>query len=385
MTISKRKNKDGSTSFRARVKDGAGAWLKSNWFRNLDEAKQQEGQLLEERRLGGHGWSLQDGKTYTVSQYWEVWSVENRATVSDGWKKSQDQMWRDYVAPVIGDFKMALVQAPAIGAVLNRMRTMGRSEQTIEHVYTLLRKMFGDAVSYYRMIRDCPVSAQFHRPEVPETESTFLKPDEVWRLLAVSENEPAVWLEALAGLRTEATVALMWDCVFFDTSQILIRRAFKQKVRRIEEHPKGKKWVYVPMTPPLRAYLQDLSTHGTHGFVCKGPKGGMLAPETYGPRLKKLCREAEVPEVSPHILRHSCTELFVREGASEEDIKRLLNHKNSSTTQRYMHRTDERLHRIASMIRKPDLRVVGDERYPSGYPSGKQSTYVVEEKDSKMA
>jgi integrase len=280
MSISKRKNKDGSTSFRARVKaPGGKSWLKSSWVRNLDEAKREEAQLLEEKRLGGSGWSLEDGKRYSVNEYWEVWSQANRPKVSDGWKKSQNQMMRDYVAPVIGEAKLARVQSPEIGVVLQKMRDLGRAEQTIEHVYTLLFKMFGDAVSYYRMIRDNPVSAQFHRPEVPEVESEFLNPEEVWKLLAAADKEPAVWLEALAGLRTEATVALMWDSVFFDTAQILIRRAFKQKVRQIAEYPKGKKWVYVPMTPPLRNYLLDLAgTHGTHGFVCKGPKGRHARP-----------------------------------------------------------------------------------------------------------
>lgn len=383
MTISVRKNKDGSRSFRARVKSPVGSWMKSNWVRNLDEAKQQEASLLEERRLGGSGWTLQDGKTYTVNQYWEVWSEHNRTKVSEGWKITQNQMWRDYIAPVIGNLRMAQVQSPEIGQILNRMRDLGRSEQTIDNVYTMLRKMFGDAMGYYKMIRDIPVSSQFHRPEVLEVESAFLQPEQVWTLLSQAQNEPAVWLEALAGLRTEATVALMWDCVFLDTAQILIRRAFKQKVRRIEEYPKGKKWVYVPIVPPLWSYLVDLGTHGTHGFVCKGPKGGMLAPETYGPRLKKHCRSAGLPEVSPHILRHSCTELFAREGAGEEDIKRLLNHKNSKTTQRYMHRTDERLQRIAGLVKRPELQVIEGGGYPRRYPHGKLSAYVEESECSK--
>ena len=42
-------------------------------------------------------------------------------------------------------------------------------------------------------------------------------------------------------------------------------------------------------------------------------------------------------------LRHSCTEHFVRAGASQEDLRWLLKHKSGSTTLGYMHRDYYRL------------------------------------------
>ena len=38
------------------------------------------------------------------------------------------------------------------------------------------------------------------------------------------------------------------------------------------------------------------------------------------------------------------------EGATEEDIGRLLNHKTRLTTRSYMHRTDERLQELAKKV-----------------------------------
>lgn len=40
--------------------------------------------------------------------------------------------------------------------------------------------------------------------------------------------------------------------------------------------------------------------------------------------------------MTPHGLRHSCTELFVNQGASLEDLRRLLNHEDSGTTEGYV-------------------------------------------------
>lgn len=365
MAIENRKNKDGTMSYRARVKDPEGKFYRAEWKRDREEALLEEVAQIKLKKQGNLVRLEDDGKKYTFNEYWEVYAANDRTDTSDGWKISQDQMVRDYIAPVIGKKKMAEISMPHIGKVLNRMKELGRGAQLRLHVYRLMNQVFDRAVNYYRMIPTNPVSAEYHRPKVTEIESMFLKPQQSWLLLeeAIKEDERAVVIELLAALRTEATLALMWPCVHWDTNQILICRAFKQKVRRIEEFPKGRKAEYVPMTPVLKDYLWEIfqRTEDKEGFVCPGPRGGFLKPETYGPRLKKLCRKAGVPEVSPHILRHSCTEMFVQEGASQEDLRRLLNHKSGATTLRYMHRTDGRLSAIAARIKKPSLRLIAGE------------------------
>ena len=69
----------------------------------------------------------------------------------------------------------------------------------------------------------------------------------------------------------------------------------------------------------------------------------------------RLCEEAQIPKVSPHELRHTCTEIWIQMGASIEDIRRLLSHKSAETTQRYIHRTDDRLLSLANSIEEPKL------------------------------
>ena len=54
--------------------------------------------------------------------------------------------------------------------------------------------------------------------------------------------------------------------------------------------------------------------------------------------------------VTPHKLRHPCTQIWFHHGATLEDVRRLLGHKSSETTRRYVHKTDDRLIRLASVI-----------------------------------
>ncbi len=385
MAIAKRKNKDETESFRARVRDAAGLWYRSEWKRHLSEAMIDEGKLVERKRLGESATDapkvgpatvlapgedllskeaadLKSGKTTTVDDLWAVFQDANRTEVSDGWKISQDQMARDYISPVIGKKFVADVGIPDIGHVLTRMKKLGRGEQMRLHVYRLLYQIFDVAVSYYGMIKKSPVSAEYHKTKVPETESRFLKPEQSWALLeeARISDDRAVWVELLAGLRTEATVALTWPNVQWDLDQILICSAWKSKVKRLEDFPKGKKAEYVPLTPVLKEFLQECygRDRDKTSFVCPGPRGGMLSVNTFRNRLEALCKRAGLPVVSSHILRHSCTEIFVNEGATQEDLRRLLNHKSGVTTLRYMHRSDSRLNAISARIKKPQLQLI---------------------------
>ena len=363
--IERKRRKDGGTSFQVKVRDPDGNWYPTHTFAYLEEAKHEEARLLGLKRKGARSIS-QDAKTTTFRDYAEVWCVENRTEVSEGWKKSQNQMLRDYILPVIGHYMMVKIGTPEIGRVMSSMKDKGLGDQMRKHVYSVLRKMFADAVEYYEMLALSPVKAKFHRPKVVEKQRNFLQPSDAMKLLESCRDHylgPAVWLETLAGLRCEAMQGLQWQDIFWEQSQLVIRRAWKQKVRAMSEYPKGKSWEYVPMARLLKEYLwglKEMRSPDLNEFICRSVHGAMLPYETFARALPKLCGNANVPAVTPHELRHSCTELWIQQGASREDITRLLNHKNdSAATAKYIHRSSDRLDQIGERV---GLRLVGGGR-----------------------
>ncbi|MGE0174043.1 MAG: tyrosine-type recombinase/integrase [Oligoflexales bacterium] len=150
--------------------------------------------------------------------------------------------------------------------------------------------------------------------------------------------------------RCEAIQPLRWDAVDFENKQIHIRQAYKRKEDKVKELPKGKVQEYVPLAPKLAEYLAERRKKSSSRFVAPDRNGKMLSHGVWYHAVKRFCKEAGVTVVSPHGLRHSCTELWVQAGANVEDIRRLLNHKSASTTMTYIHRSDERLHEIATRI-----------------------------------
>ena len=240
------------------------------------------------------------------------------------------------------------------------MAEQSLSAQSRLHVYGILRQMFSDAVEYHGVLRTSPVMKR-DRPKVHRTLREYLSPEESWKLLQASKGHylgSAIWLALLSGLRTSEIQALRWSSVDFGKGHILIREAYKRGSKRIEPYPKQKDWGYAPMPSALCDYLQSIAGQAVQaGFVAPAFGGGMLEQKKFHNGLKKLCREAGVAEISPHGLRHSCTEIWVEHGANLEDLRRLLNHKTTETTRRYVHRSEGRLQQIAGEIELPKLRL----------------------------
>jgi integrase len=356
MAVVSTKTKTGR-HWQVRVRDSMGRLFPTKVFARKVDAEAHERALLARRDTGGFAPTPAQRDT-TLIEFWSRWSKECRDKVSEGWKMSQDQMFRDHVVPMLGQMKLAEVRSTDIGRTLSWVREKGLAAQTVCHVYTLLHKMFEDATGYYELIPQNPVQKR-HRPKVIQRERDFLSVEESWRLLDHSRPHwagPAVWVSGLSALRAGEVQGLRVKALDFERDRILIQASYNKKTRKMQEHPKQGDWGSVPMIPELKAYLLEVTLgKGPDDFVCPNGTGGMLNYESFCDRvLRRLCKGAGVKRVTPHELRHSCTEIWVSGGASAEDIRRLLNQKSLSATRRYIHRTDDRLNSIAASIKRPE-------------------------------
>ena len=71
----------------------------------------------------------------------------------------------------------------------------------------------------------------------------------------------------------------------------------------------------------------------------------------YYKNLKQICVAAGIPWVGTHGLRHSTSEIYLKHGASYDDVRKLFAHSSSSVTDRYIHDHGSRLEKVANVIR----------------------------------
>lgn len=126
---------------------------------------------------------------------------------------------------------------------------------------------------------------------------------------------------------------------------------------------KGNKQRVVPFGTPASQALEDwvergrhamvqaarASSHSAHGgrdagealFV--GQRGGRLDQRVAREVVHRAAREAGVPDISPHALRHSAATHLLDGGADLREVQEMLGHSSLRTTQRYTHVSIEQL------------------------------------------
>ena len=360
MAINIRKNKNGKIKYVVRVRDINGRYFSAKSFDRKSEAQIYERELLS--RSKNQELSLDISlKRKTVDEYFTEWFQFRKHKISEGWFNSQVRMYNVYFKEHLAHRSLLNIQPPHIGHVLTLMYDKGMSDQSVRHAYNLLNHAFKDAVEYFGYLAKNPVSKK-DRPKVFRTERAYLKPNESWILMNHSKEHylgPAIWIAILSGLRISEIQALRWKSIDFEKNQILVCEAFKRSINKIEPYPKQKDWAIVPMPQALHNYLEERSKHKFPAdFVAPALYGGMLDHSKFYRGLKQLTSELNLKHISPHGLRHSCTEIWFQNGANLEDVRRLLNHKTSETTQRYVHRTDDRLSELAKAIKSPKFELV---------------------------
>lgn len=350
MAIIIRKNKNG-ISYYVRIRDPYGKFYPSKTFQRKVDAATYEANLKIGSVSGQRATcSLILGRT--VNEYFENWISDCRGEVSKGWSISLRQMYRDHVRPIVGNIKLSSFSKQNFQVVMCKMKEKSLADSTRTHVFNLLRGMFGDLKSYYGVSRDNPIDVSL-KPKIVRKKAVHLSIEEIKKLLKESENQwfgIAIWIGIFTGLRISEIQALKWCHINFESGNILVKDAFKRKEQVVQNYPKSRTQYSVAMTPDLKSFLKrKFNNQSKDEYVAKGFSGEMLDHGTFYKALKRTCESIGIKIISPHGLRHSCSYLMQSiAGASTEDIKNLLGHSSTKSTQTYIHTTDERLSRVIS-------------------------------------
>lgn len=162
-----------------------------------------------------------------------------------------------------------------------------------------------------------------------------------------SPAEPAFILAAVYGLRRSEAAGLRWQAVDFAANSILINHtaiSSNGKVTYSDRVKTDSSYRTLPLMPGMRVYLLELrqrqqemqrrygEEYHVSDYVCRRDNGVPLRPDYISQEFAKLCRDAGLPHIRFHDLRHSAATLLLREGFSLKQIQEWLGHANITTT-----------------------------------------------------
>lgn len=178
-------------------------------------------------------------------------------------------------------------------------------------------------------------------PSKPAPRERFLTQDEISKLLDVDcapHVDLAIRLMLSTAARVTAVLELTWDRVDFDRRQINLRTE--------EGYRKGR--AIIPMTDGLRDVLWEARKCALSDHVIEWA-GGPVKSIKKG--FKAAAQRAGIPEVSPHVLRHTAAVHMAEAGIPMDEIAQYLGHSDSRiTASTYARYSPEHLRKAASAL-----------------------------------
>ena len=216
-------------------------------------------------------------------------------------------------------------------------------------------------------IHDKDVRIEIRR-EHKEREKTLWTVEDIRRFEAIHKDEPTAKLYIIVahtGMRSNEVRSLGWENIDFKNGLIRIERQAaqsKQAGRKTWTTLKSGHGRVVPMSDHLRKILERwrfeqrawLHAHGAENeqdLVVTLLDGRYIYDGKSTRPFRALTRQADLPEITLHTLRHTYATLLIQQGLPLTGIQNLLGHRSLSTTvEHYLHVTDEMKDRARELL-----------------------------------
>lgn len=247
------------------------------------------------------------------------------------------------VKELAGDLKIKDLNRRSYQHLLNEYaKTHERA--TTQDFHHQLRGSILDAVDEGLLTTDPTRRAVVKGKQASEKKIKFLSYVELQSLLKCCSRRTHFWdffilLLAKTGLRFSEALGLTVNDIDFEQKKIKISKTwnYKNPSGGFDEtkNESSKRIIAIDdsLSEQLRDFTLDKTCHDSPIFV-----RGRIFNSMVNDRLNELCKQALIPEISLHGLRHTHASLLIYAGVSIASIAKRLGHSNTTTTQEtYLH------------------------------------------------
>ena len=225
----------------------------------------------------------------------------------------------------------------------------GLSPNTVRKHHANIHKCLDYAVRL-GMISVNPSSMTELPPKRKYQGATAYTPEQLKDLLHLFRDDPLetpVELTVTYGLRRSEVCGLRWEAVDFDAGSIHVCHTAvmaKGKVVYSDSTKTATSNQVLPITANMRTYLQAVNAkqeenkklfgdvYTDSGYVCVHPNGAPIRPDYVTVHFQQKLKNAGLPVIRFHDLRHSAVYALRKGGCDAKDIQAWLGHSDITTT-----------------------------------------------------
>ena len=227
------------------------------------------------------------------------------------------------------------------------------SDKTVRHSYCVLVLIFGFAEEQ-ELLQKNPMD-KVDCPKLAKKKVDAFSADEARAFLDLLPNcdidfRCMMYLLLTTGLRRGELMGLQWRDLDFQNLTLDVNRNITYSPERgnVIDTPKTENSVRtIPLLPFVAAQLSEYRTQEhpqsrETAFVFPSDRGDNIprTPNAVTHRVKRFMKANNLPDMSPHDLRHSCATLLLDNWADIKSVQEILGHTNASTTLNFYVRSD---------------------------------------------
>ena len=298
---------------------------------------------------------IDNGLTYDNTQvsletFMEDWLVSIEPSLRYNTFKQYSQITRQHILPVLGNFQLRDLKPEQIQQLYNRMVRKGFGLRTVQLVHSVIHRALVHAVKLGSIPRN-PDDAT--TPPKPKTvEMQFLDENQVQQLLitAKARNDRLFALYHLAiatGMRQGELLGLKWSDLEWEQGLLQVQRQLtikkgggfeftapktKSGIRRIDLGENTLRILREHRQQQLVQMQMAGETWQENDLIFPSDIGTISNRDNLRKDFKRLLKEAGLPAIRFHDLRHTGASLLLNNGIPVIIVSRRLGHARPSIT-----------------------------------------------------
>ena len=284
----------------------------------------------------------QDIEKLTVATYMTRWLEDTaRLTIRETTYASYEIIIRLHITPEIGHLRLNKL-TPAHLQQLYARKLEELSPRTVQIIHAILHRALKQAHRWDMVQQN--VAAAVDRPKAPKKETQFLTPEQVEQFWQVAEQDRLYALYVLAattGMRQGELLGLQWPDIDLAQTTLSVKRTLINiSGTPTTGEPKstaGRRAITLPeiAVQALRDHRKRMLAEGLTAspWVFCDTKGGPIHKQNLVRRsFKPLLKEAELPDIRFHDLRHTAATLLLAKGVHPKVVQERLGHSSVNLT-----------------------------------------------------
>lgn len=312
---------------------------KKFYCKSQREAIEKRNEALRELKQG----MLATGPQQKLGPYIENWLEEvHKPTVRISTYVKYKKLVHSYIVPELGNVWLQKLTPQHIQSCYTRLARKGLSPKTINSVHGVLHLALENAVRWNLIARNvCELATP---PRVVRPEIQPLSVEQARKLLEAAQEHRLKVLLTLAvvtAMRRGEIVGLRWSDIDFDRKYLSVLRTvdYIPHYGYVENAPKtkaGKRRIRLPafLLELLQQHRDQQMKHRQEvgdkwedrDLVFPDLHGGYFNPGYLDKVFAKLLKDAGIPHMRLHDLRHSAATILLSLGVNVKVIQELLGH-----------------------------------------------------------